>query len=84
MQGTICKHPLYKEGYAFEVPLLEGDFVSTEQGTGFVHVAPGHGEDDFELRSMKYGYSSSRCSRRWRNIFSKYSIYLQEFMCLKP
>ena len=28
------------DGYTFEVPLLEGDFVSTEQGTGFVHVAP--------------------------------------------
>ena len=54
LEGTICKHPLYKEGYSFEVPLLEGDFVSTEQGTGFVHIAPGHGEDDFEL-GQKYG-----------------------------
>ena len=30
-------------------PLLPGDFVTTEAGTGFVHIAPGHGEDDFDL-----------------------------------
>ncbi len=54
LEGTICMHPLHNEGYSFDVPLLEGDFVSTEQGTGFVHVAPGHGEDDFEL-GQKYG-----------------------------
>ncbi len=47
--GTILKHPLNKQGYDFDVPLLEADFVTTEQGTGFVHIAPGHGADDFEL-----------------------------------
>ena len=31
------------------VPLLPGEFVTTEQGTGLVHIAPSHGEDDFEL-----------------------------------
>ena len=31
------------------MPLLLGDFVTTEAGTGFVHIAPGHGEDDFAL-----------------------------------
>ncbi len=31
------------------MPLLPGDFVTTEAGTGFVHIAPGHGEDDFVL-----------------------------------
>jgi isoleucyl-tRNA synthetase len=36
-------------GYDFPVPLLPGDFVTTEAGTGFVHIAPGHGEDDFDL-----------------------------------
>jgi len=36
-------------GYDFDVPLLAGDFVTTEQGTGFVHMAPAHGEDDFAL-----------------------------------
>jgi isoleucyl-tRNA synthetase len=53
LNGTICAHPLNEGGYTYEVPLLQGDFVSTEQGTGFVHVAPGHGEDDFEL-GQKY------------------------------
>ena len=53
LQGSVSRHPLSKEGYDFNVPLLHGDFVSTKQGTGFVHVAPGHGEDDFEL-AMKY------------------------------
>ena len=53
LEGAICMHPLSQEGYDFDVPLLHGDFVSTKQGTGFVHVAPGHGEDDFEL-GMKH------------------------------
>jgi len=35
--------------YDFDVPLLAGDFVTDEAGTGFVHIAPGHGEDDFNL-----------------------------------
>ncbi len=38
-----------ESGYGFEVRLLPGDFVTTEAGTGFVHIAPGHGEDDFAL-----------------------------------
>ncbi len=47
--GTICAHPLDGRGYEFDVPVLLGDFVTTEQGTGIVHMAPGHGEDDFAL-----------------------------------
>ena len=47
--GLVCAHPLRGQGYDFDVPLLEGGFVTTEQGTGFVHLAPGHGEDDFAL-----------------------------------
>ena len=49
LKGTILSHPLSGYGYDHEVPLLEGHFVTTEQGTGFVHIAPGHGADDFEL-----------------------------------
>ncbi|MCC7168546.1 MAG: isoleucine--tRNA ligase [Rhodospirillales bacterium] len=49
LAGTICAHPLRGQGYEFEVPLLAGDFVTTDQGTGFVHIAPGHGEDDWHL-----------------------------------
>ena len=40
---------MHGQGYDFDVPLYAGDFVTTEQGTGFVHIAPGHGEDDFHL-----------------------------------
>jgi len=49
LHGTICLHPLHGQGYDFEVPLLSGDFVVTDAGTGFVHIAPSHGEDDFNL-----------------------------------
>jgi isoleucyl-tRNA synthetase len=49
LAGAITRHPLYGAGYDFDVPLLPADFVTTEAGTGFVHIAPGHGEDDFIL-----------------------------------
>ncbi len=49
--GTVALHPLrgHAGGYGFEVPLLAAEFVSAEDGTGLVHIAPSHGEDDFEL-----------------------------------
>jgi len=49
LAGTVCAHPLRGRGYDFDVPVLLGDFVTTEQGTGIVHMAPAHGEDDFAL-----------------------------------
>jgi isoleucyl-tRNA synthetase len=49
LAGTVCAHPLRGKGYDFDVPALPGDFVTTEAGTGFVHIAPGHGEDDWHL-----------------------------------
>ncbi|MDN3564794.1 isoleucine--tRNA ligase [Paeniroseomonas aquatica] len=49
LEGAIAAHPLRGAGYDFDVPLLPGDFVTTEAGTGFVHIAPSHGEDDFNL-----------------------------------
>ena len=36
-------------GYDFDVPLLAGDFVTDDAGTGFVHIAPGHGREDFDI-----------------------------------
>jgi len=48
-EGFVCRHPLHEAGYDFEVRLYEGDFVTEEAGTGFVHVAPGHGADDYAL-----------------------------------
>jgi isoleucyl-tRNA synthetase len=48
---VVCVHPLkgVAGGYNFEVPLLDGDHVTDEDGTGFVHTAPGPGRDDFEI-----------------------------------
>ena len=46
LAGTLARHALHGKGYDFDVPLLAGDFVTTDTGTGFVHIAPGHGEDD--------------------------------------
>ena len=46
---TNCYHTLYKSGYDFIVPVLHGDFVTTDQGTGIVHICPVHGMDDFIL-----------------------------------
>ena len=47
--GLIAAHPLaaLDPGYGFEVPLLAGDHVTEDAGTGFVHTAPGHGADDY-------------------------------------
>ena len=44
-----CAHPLHDLGYGFVVPLLDGEHVTEDAGTGFVHTAPGHGREDFEL-----------------------------------
>jgi isoleucyl-tRNA synthetase len=49
LRGTVARHPLRGRGYDFDVPLLPGAHVTTEQGTGLVHTAPGHGAEDFEL-----------------------------------
>ena len=46
-----CEHPLkgFAGGYEFRIPLLEGDHVTDDAGTGFVHTAPGHGREDFDV-----------------------------------
>ena len=46
-----CAHPLKGRdgGYEFIVPLLAGDHVTDDTGTGFVHTAPGHGREDFDV-----------------------------------
>ena len=49
LSGVTMAHPLRGRGYEFDVPLLLGAHVTTEQGTGLVHTAPSHGEDDFAL-----------------------------------
>ena len=49
ISNIVCNHPFHNSGYEFDVNLYHADFVTLEQGTGFVHIAPGHGPDDYEL-----------------------------------
>lgn len=45
LEGMKCSHPIYGR----ETPLVLTEFVTLEQGTGCVHIAPGHGLEDFEV-----------------------------------
>src|ERR1700716_4062122 len=51
LDAVECAHPLkgFSGGYGFTVPLLAGDHVTDDTGTGFVHTAPGHGREDFDV-----------------------------------
>jgi isoleucyl-tRNA synthetase len=53
--GVVCDHPLAAIGYSFDVPLLDGNHVTDDTGTGFVHTAPGHGADDYNIWMEKVG-----------------------------
>ena len=50
LEGILVKHPFYDRTSM----LILGDYVTAETGTGLVHIAPGHGEDDFNV-CLKYG-----------------------------
>jgi isoleucyl-tRNA synthetase len=45
LEGTVARHPWIDR----DVPVLAADFVAMDTGTGLVHIAPGHGEEDYEL-----------------------------------
>ncbi|WP_432768872.1 MAG: isoleucine--tRNA ligase [Sphingopyxis sp.] len=51
LAGAIARHPMHALGgfFARPRPFLAGDFVTTDSGTGLVHMSPDHGEDDFDL-----------------------------------
>ncbi|MDF0487676.1 isoleucine--tRNA ligase [Sphingomonas sp. H39-1-10] len=51
LNGATARHPMHRLGgfFARPRPFLAGDFVTTDAGTGLVHMAPDHGEDDFLL-----------------------------------
>ena len=55
LEGGILAHPWRGQGYDFDVPMLPGDHVTTDAGTGFVHTAPGHGDDDYQVAHVKFG-----------------------------
>ena len=50
MEGLTCRHPLYER----DSRLILAPFVTLDAGTGCVHIAPGHGQEDYEI-GMKYG-----------------------------
>ncbi|CAH1655098.1 isoleucine--tRNA ligase [Hyphomicrobiales bacterium] len=49
LERAAAAHPLRGRGYDFVVPLLDGDHVTDDAGTGFVHTAPSHGREDFDV-----------------------------------
>ena len=55
LSGLIAAHPLAGHGYDYDVPAFAGDYVTTDQGTGFVHIAPGHGPEDYDLAHIQHG-----------------------------
>ena len=50
LEGLVLRHPFYDR----EIPIILGEHVSAEEGTGAVHTAPGHGVEDFAV-GQKYG-----------------------------
>ena len=49
LSSCECEHPFKNLGYDFIVKPFHGEFVNLDQGTGVVHIAPGHGDDDYIL-----------------------------------
>ena len=49
-EGAVLEHPFAKldDFWAYDVPMIDGDHVTDDAGTGFVHTAPSHGADDYE------------------------------------
>ena len=64
LSEMICAHPLATRGYTFDVPLLDGDHVTDDAGTGFVHTAPSHGREDFEIWMRRAACSPSAALTR--------------------
>lgn len=50
LEGMLADHPFLER----KSRAVLADFVSLEEGTGIVHIAPGHGEDDYEV-GLRYG-----------------------------
>jgi isoleucyl-tRNA synthetase len=51
LEGTVARHPMHHLGgfFAKPRPFLPGEHVTTDAGTGLVHMAPDHGEEDFDV-----------------------------------
>jgi isoleucyl-tRNA synthetase len=72
LAGMTCCHPLKGFGgdYNFPVPLLEGGHVTDDTGTGFVHTAPGHGREDFDV----WTYFGRQLAERGINTTIPYTV----------
>ena len=72
LAALTLAHPLRGRGYDFDVPLLAGAHVAEDTGTGFVHTAPGHGTEDFEV------WEEHRSSLEARGITTKIPFTVDE------
>jgi isoleucyl-tRNA synthetase len=72
LRGMTCWHPLkgFAGDYNFPVPLLEAGHVTDDAGTGFVHTAPGHGREDFDV----WIYFSRELAQRGINTTIPYTV----------
>ena len=62
-------------GYKFVIKALEADFINLEQGTGIVHVAPGHGADDYNLGIKNNNLKTNHINKlNMRNLIGKLPI----------
>ncbi len=72
LEAITVAHPLRGQGYDFDVPLLAGEHVTEDTGTGFVHTAPGHGTEDFEI------WEENRVALEARDIDTKIPFTVDE------
>ena len=74
--GMIAAHPLagLDPGYGFAVPLLAGDHVTDDAGTGFVHTAPGHGAEDYRS-GWRTATANPRDRRRGRRLLADVPLF---------
>jgi isoleucyl-tRNA synthetase len=72
LEAITLAHPLRGHGYDFDVPLLAGEHVTEDTGTGFVHTAPGHGTEDFEI------WEENRSALEARGIDTKIPLTVDE------
>ena len=58
LSRITCSHALAVTipGYEFKIPLFDGEHVTDDTGTGFVHTAPSHGRDDFDIWTENRGF----------------------------
>jgi isoleucyl-tRNA synthetase len=57
LEDTICHHPWNGKGYDYDVLVVDGFHVTTDSGTGFVHIAPSHGQEDYEV-GQQFGFET--------------------------